>query len=189
MKLLILNNYDSFTYNLVHLVEKHSAIPFEVHNNDTITVEYACSFQKILLSPGPGLPSQAGIMPQLLKTVNPTIPILGVCLGMQAIGEASGSPLKNLNHVFHGVATEIVVNTSDKLFKDCPQQFKAARYHSWVIDEQRVSSDLIITARDQHHLIMAIQHRQFNWCGVQFHPESVLSEFGDQIISNWLQAE
>lgn len=189
MKLLILNNYDSFTYNLVHLVEKHSAIPFEVHNNDTITVEEACRYQKILLSPGPGLPSEAGIMPQLLKAVNTSVPILGVCLGMQAMGEASGAALKNLDDVFHGVATDIVVDPSERLFKNCPRRFKAGRYHSWVIDEARMSSDLIVTARDNHNLIMAIRHQRYNWCGVQFHPESILSEYGDQIISNWLQTE
>ncbi len=189
MRLLILDNYDSFTYNLVHLVEKHTHLPFDVFKNDAISVEQALQYDRVLLSPGPGIPSEAGIMPQLLQAMPHSTAVLGVCLGMQAIGEATNSPLRNLNKVFHGIATPIVVMESDSLFYNCPRSFVGGRYHSWVIDESTVSPDLKVIARDEQGLIMAIRHRHRPWCGVQFHPESVLSEFGDQLIANWLQRE
>ena len=189
VRLLILDNYDSFTYNLVHLVEKHTDLPLDVFKNDAITIEQAQRYDRILLSPGPGLPSEAGIMPQLLKALPLTTPVLGVCLGLQAIGEATHSSLKNLHRVFHGVATPISITEPDPLFINCPPTFNVGRYHSWVIDERRLSPDLKITARDEQGFIMAIRHRHRPWCGVQFHPESILSEYGDQIIANWLHRE
>lgn len=186
MRLLILDNYDSFTYNLVHLIEKVSTLPFDVIKNDQITLSQIAKYDKILLSPGPGLPSEAGIMPQLLKEFSSTKSIFGVCLGMQAIGEAFNSPLKNLESVFHGLATSVTILEEDILFKDLPKQFKVGRYHSWVIDEQKINSDLRITAVDDSGLIMAIKHKSYDLRGVQFHPESILSEHGETILKNWL---
>lgn len=187
MKLLILDNYDSFTYNLAHLVEKVSAIPFDVVKNDKINIEEINNYSMIILSPGPGLPKDAGIMPELLKKYHSTKNILGVCLGLQAIGEHFNSPLKNLETVFHGLATPISIIEKDRLFKDCPTRFNVGRYHSWVIDERKINSDLIITAKDDGGKIMAARHKTFNVSGVQFHPESILSEYGELIIKNWLQ--
>lgn len=186
MRLLILDNYDSFTYNLVHLIEKVGTLPFDVIKNDQISLSQIDKYDKILLSPGPGLPSEAGIMPQLLKNFSATKSIFGVCLGMQAIGEAFDSPLKNLETVFHGLATSVTILEEDILFKDLPKQFKVGRYHSWVIDEQKINADLLITALDDSGLIMAIKHKNYDLRGVQFHPESILSEHGETILKNWL---
>lgn len=187
MKLLILDNYDSFTYNLAHLVEKVSNIPFEVIKNDKITVKEVDRFSKILLSPGPGLPKNAGIMPELIKHYHTNKAIFGVCLGLQAIGEYFNSPLKNLDTVFHGLATPINIISKDKIFENCPNRFNAGRYHSWVIDPEKISGDLIITAKDDQGNVMAASHKTFNVKGVQFHPESILSEYGETIIKNWLE--
>lgn len=188
MKLLVLDNYDSFTYNLVHLIEKVSEIPFEVHRNDKITLNDVAAFDKILLSPGPGLPKNAGIMPELIRTYSPTKSIFGVCLGLQAIGEAFGAKLKNLDTVFHGIATPIQLTNKDTIFENCPKQFIVGRYHSWVIDNNTLPSTLEITAVDEQNNIMAAKHQQYNVRGVQFHPESILSEYGEVIIRNWLNA-
>lgn len=186
MRLLILDNYDSFTYNLVHLVEKVSDISFEVVMNDKIGIEEINNYDKIILSPGPGLPSEAGIMPELLKKYHASKSILGVCLGLQAIGTAFNSPLKNLNTVFHGIAMPVTVIEEDNLFDDCPQKFLAGRYHSWVIDEKKIDPALLVTAVDDNNLVMAVRHKHYNVRGVQFHPESILSEYGETIIRNWL---
>lgn len=188
MKLLILDNYDSFTYNLAHLVEKVSNIPFDVIKNDKISVEEVNSYSKIMLSPGPGLPKDAGIMPELIKKYHSTKNILGVCLGLQAIGEYFNSPLKNLETVFHGLATPLNIIEKDVLFKNCPARFNVGRYHSWVINEEMASTDLIITAKDDNGTIMAASHKTYNVKGVQFHPESILSEYGEIIIKNWLSS-
>jgi anthranilate synthase component II len=186
LKLLILDNYDSFTYNLVHLVEKVSDISFDVIQNDQIDLREVNQYNKILLSPGPGLPSQAGIMPQLIKTYAANKSIFGVCLGMQAIAESFDTPLTNLEKVCHGLATPVFIKENDVIFKDCPQTFLVGRYHSWAINQQKVSRDIIVTAVDETGTVMAIRHRTFDVRGVQFHPESILSEFGMSIISNWL---
>lgn len=186
MRLLVLDNYDSFTYNLVHLVEKVSDIPFDVIRNDALSVEEAGTYSKILLSPGPGLPSEAGIMPALLERYKQSHSILGVCLGMQAIAEASGCPLRNLSKVCHGQASPVTVVQEDLLFRDCPPSFLAGRYHSWVIDEARLNEELIVTALGPDQLIMAVKHQQYDLRGVQFHPESILSEYGETILRNWL---
>lgn len=188
MKLLILDNYDSFTYNLAHLVEKVSNIPFEVIKNDKITVKEVDQFSKILLSPGPGLPKNAGIMPELIKHYHANKVIFGVCLGFQAIGEYFNSPLKNLDTVFHGLATPINIIVKDKIFENCPNRFEAGRYHSWVIDAEKITNDLIVTAKDDQGNVMAASHKKLNVKGVQFHPESILSEYGETIIKNWLEA-
>lgn len=186
MRLLVLDNYDSFTYNLVHLVEKVSNIPFDVVKNDQISLKEIEAYSKVLLSPGPGLPKEAGIMADLLKTYHNTKSIFGVCLGFQAIGEAYACPLKNLKTVFHGIATRINVQKEDALFKNCPPSFMAGRYHSWVIDEKRLNDSLIVTAVDNEGLIMAAKHVHDDVVGVQFHPESILSEHGETIIRNWM---
>lgn len=188
MKLLILDNYDSFTYNLVHLVEKVSSIKCDVFLNDKITVEEVNQYDKILLSPGPGIPSQAGIMPELLAEYKTKKSILGICLGLQAIAEAFQSPLKNLKQVYHGLSLPITITQSDSLFSNCPKRFNVGRYHSWVVDELHVHEDLIVTAVDDNQLIMAAKHRIYDVKGVQFHPESILSEHGESIIQNWLNA-
>jgi len=186
MRLLILDNYDSFTFNLVHLIEKVSPITFDVIKNDQLSISNVSKYDKILLSPGPGLPFEAGIMPQILKTYASSKSILGVCLGFQAIGECFNSPLKNLTTVFHGRATPITVLNNDILFKGLPKQFKVGRYHSWVLDENQLSDQLEVTAVDENGFIMAAQHRSFDVRGVQFHPESILSEYGEEILKNWL---
>jgi anthranilate synthase component 2 len=187
-RLLILDNYDSFTYNLVHLVEKVCEISFDVCRNDEIKPADVAQYSKIILSPGPGLPRDAGIMPELLKLYSSSKSILGVCLGMQAIGEAFGSKLRNLETVSHGIASPVTIQSEDILFEKCPKQFNVGRYHSWVIDRHKISNDLIVTATDEQGNVMAIKHKSLDIRGVQFHPESILSEYGEQIISSWLRA-
>ena len=186
MKLLVLDNYDSFTYNLVHLIEKVSNISFEVIRNDKISLEDVKAFDKILLSPGPGLPKDAGIMPELIKHYGSTKSILGVCLGLQAIGEAYGASLKNLDTVFHGLATPITIVSDDLLFKNCPKTFTVGRYHSWVINNQTLTGDLQTTSVDSDGNIMAVKHCTHDVRGVQFHPESILSQYGETMMENWL---
>ena len=188
MRILVLDNYDSFTYNLVYIVRQlgYSA-QMDVFRNDKINLENVANYDKILLSPGPGVPSEAGIMPDLLKKYSSSKSILGVCLGHQAIGEAFGGSLINLSEVLHGVASEVTVQ-DDVLFKDIPQTFKIGRYHSWVIDESTLSSDLEVIARTPDQQIMAVRHKNFDVRGVQFHPESILTENGVKIMQNWLES-
>lgn len=186
MRILLLDNHDSFTYNLSHLVEKVGGVAPHVYANDAITVSQADEFDAIILSPGPGLPSEAGIMPDLLERTWREKKILGVCLGFQAIGMCFGASLANLNDVCHGVATPITVRAGEPLFSGCPATFLAGRYHSWVIDEATLPDDMVVTARDHQNHIMAARHRSANVCGVQFHPESILSEHGETIVRNWL---
>ncbi len=188
MKLLVLDNYDSFTYNLVHLVEKVSSIPFEVHRNDKISIEQVNEYSKIILSPGPGLPKDSGIMLELLKKYCQTKSIFGVCLGLQAIGETFGATLENLDTVYHGIATPVNIIHEDKNFENCPKTFNVGRYHSWVIKNKNIPEELIITAVDNQNNIMAAKHKSYDVSGVQFHPESILSEYGETIIHNWLKA-
>ncbi len=188
MKLLILDNYDSFTYNLVHLIEKVSDIEFDVIRNDKISIEEIEQYDKILLSPGPGLPKDAGIMPELIKRYGSTKSIFGVCLGLQAIGESFGATLLNLETVFHGLATPIHVIANDVIFNNCPKTFIVGRYHSWVVNTNKLPSELVITALDDDGNIMALKHATYDVRGVQFHPESILSEQGEFLIKNWLSA-
>jgi anthranilate synthase component 2 len=188
MKILVLDNYDSFTYNLVYIVRQLGyGAQMDVFRNDKITLEVVANYDKILLSPGPGVPSEAGIMPELLKKYAATKSILGVCLGHQAIGEAFGGSLINLSEVLHGVASEVTVQ-DDLLFRDIPKTFKIGRYHSWVIDESTLSPDLEVIGRTPDHQIMAVRHKQFDVRGVQFHPESILTENGVKIMQNWLES-
>ena len=186
LAILILDNYDSFTFNLLHLVEKLTDETIEVKRNDKISLSEVDSFNKIILSPGPGLPKDAGIMPELISTYKTNKHILGICLGMQAIGEEFGCKLKNLDTVVHGQAKNIEVDNSNYLFNNCAANFKVGRYHSWVIDEISVSNEILISGRDDDGNIMAIEHVTYKIAGVQFHPESILSEYGEQIIKNWL---
>lgn len=188
MKLLVLDNYDSFTYNLVHLIEKVSNIPFDVIRNDKISLEEVNGYSKILLSPGPGLPKDSGIMPELLNHYHKTKSIFGVCLGLQAIGETFGASLMNLKKVYHGIATPINIISDDVIFANCPKTFNAGRYHSWVINKETLPQDVIVTAIDNDDNIMAAKHKTYDVRGVQFHPESILSEYGETIIRNWLNA-
>ena len=186
MKLLLLDNYDSFTYNLVHLIEKVSDIHIDVIRNDKISIDAVSVYDKIVLSPGPGLPKDAGIMPELIKTYGSSKSIFGVCLGLQAIGEAYGAKLKNLDSVFHGVATPIHVISEDTIFNNCPKTFTVGRYHSWVVNNNNLPNDLIITSADDEGNIMSLKHKTNDVRGVQFHPESILSEYGETIFKNWL---
>lgn len=191
MKILVFDNYDSFTYNLVHLVEKIIGEKVEVHRNDQIKLEDVARFDKIILSPGPGIPEEAGLLLPLIKTYAPTKPILGVCLGHQAIGQAFGADLINLKNVYHGVATPIWVDpdhssSSNDVFKGLPLQLEVGRYHSWVVGETGFPDTLEITARDIEGQIMALKHKKFDVQGVQFHPESVLTPDGEQMMKNWL---
>lgn len=187
MNLLVLDNYDSFTYNLVHLLREVGFNP-DVFRNDKITLEEVNRYDKILLSPGPSLPKDAGIMPEVIQKYASTKSILGVCLGHQAIGEAFGGDLYNLPEVQHGIATDtIITDTQEKLFQSLPQRFKIGRYHSWVVDKKSLeNTDLKITAEDEQGFVMALRHKEYDVCGVQFHPESILTEYGKQMILNWL---
>jgi anthranilate synthase component 2 len=188
LKILLLDNYDSFTFNLVHYVEQFCD-DITVKRNDEITLDEVEAFDAIILSPGPGLPKDAGIMPQLIKRYAPTKKILGVCLGHQAIGEAFGASLKNLNQVHHGVAIPVnIMETDEPLFAGVPSRIDTGRYHSWVIDKDTVPADLEVIATDDDDEVMAIRHNKFNICGVQFHPESLLTPDGLKIIENWVSS-
>ncbi len=185
--ILVLDNYDSFTYNLVHYVEQLTGSEVEVYRNDKISLDEIARFDKIILSPGPGIPSEAGILIDLIKHYAPMKSILGVCLGQQAIAEAFGGKLINLPDVFHGVATEIDVVKDDLLFHLMPKKLKVGRYHSWVADVETLPEELEVIAVDASGSIMALRHKQYNVRGVQFHPESVLTEHGLTMIKNWLE--
>lgn len=187
MKILVLDNYDSFTYNLVHYLEELSGIEVDVFRNDKITVHQAAAYDKIVLSPGPGIPDEAGILKQLIKELGSTHSILGVCLGCQAIAEAFGGSIRNLSKVYHGVATPVTITDKDEiLFNSLPSTFLAGRYHSWVVNEPDLPETLTITARDEQNQIMGLRHKTFDVRGVQFHPESILTEHGKTMIKNWL---
>lgn len=185
MRIIIIDNYDSFTYNLSHLVKELCA-DTDVVRNDRFDLHDLRTYDKIILSPGPGVPSEAGLMPDVIRTYAGHKPILGVCLGHQAIGEAFGGTLTNLSEVFHGIQSTIVRTTGDYLFEDLPEQFPVGRYHSWVIDPTTLPGCLEVTARSAEGQIMAIRHKELDIRGVQFHPESILTPDGRQMISNWL---
>jgi len=187
MSILLLDNFDSFTHNLFHLLEKSTDEEIVVKRNHEIALSEILTYNAIVLSPGPGLPSLAGLMPQVLKEFATNKKILGVCLGMQAIGERFGAALKNLEQVVHGEARLLHVIRQEGIFQNCPTNFLVGRYHSWVIDRETIPDQLMITAVDEQNNIMAIQHKQLPVFGVQFHPESILSEYGDFIIQKWLE--
>jgi len=191
MKILIFDNYDSFTYNLVHMVERITNEKTDVYRNDKISLESISEYDKIILSPGPGLPCESGLLLSLIKKFAPSKSILGVCLGQQAIAEVFGGKLINLKNVYHGVATKVMVDEhrtkmQNDVFKDLPSELDAGRYHSWVVDNEDFPDDLEITARDENGLIMGLRHKTFDVQGVQFHPESVLTPDGEKMIRNWL---
>jgi len=188
MKILVFDNYDSFTYNLVHLVKALGYTDLEVHRNDKIALEDIQRFDKILLSPGPGIPEEAGILHDVIKTYAPSKSIFGVCLGHQAIGEVFGGTLTNLEKVYHGIAIETQVLKPDVLFNKLPERFKTGRYHSWVVDKKNFPETLEITAEDDMGKIMALRHKTYDVRGVQFHPESILTEYGEELMLNWLKS-
>ena len=192
MNILVFDNYDSFTYNLVHLVEKITHAKVEVYRNDQVALEKVKEYDKIILSPGPGIPDEAGLLLPLIKEYAATKSILGVCLGHQAIGEAFGGKLVNLETVYHGVATKIEVggkkpDARSRLFEELPDIIEVGRYHSWIVSDEGFPGELEKTARDENNYIMALQHKKFDVQGVQFHPESVLTPDGERILRNWLK--
>ena len=188
MKLLVIDNYDSFTWNLVYLVrELGYGDSMEVHRNDKFDIDFVEGFDKIMLSPGPGIPSEAGLMMDVIKRYAPTKKILGVCLGHQGIGEAFGAKLHNLQTVLHGIKGKgIILKPENKLFKDIPSEIAIAHYHSWVVSREDLPEELEITAENPEGLIMGLRHKEYDVQGLQFHPESILTDFGKEIISNWL---
>ena len=188
MKILVFDNYDSFTYNLVQLIREIAPMAtLEVHRNDEIKLEDIKAFDKILLSPGPGLPSESGLLLPLIKEYAASKSIFGVCLGQQAIGENFGGQLTNLSKVYHGVATPVHIITASSLFEGMPTTFNVGRYHSWVVDEKNFPAELTITSKDDQGYIMSLEHKNYDIKGVQYHPESVLTPLGATIISNWLK--
>lgn len=190
MKILILDNYDSFTYNLVQYVQELVGQEVDVFRNDEITLEEVDVYDTIILSPGPGLPSEAGIMPELIKKYASSKSILGVCLGHQAIGEAFGASLENLANVYHGISTNMIqMAENTTVFKDIATEFQAGRYHSWVVKKGTLPKELRITAVDDKEEIMAMQHENYDLHGVQFHPESVMTPEGKKMLANFLKIE
>lgn len=186
MKLLVLDNYDSFTYNLVYILRELGQQP-DVVRNDKIKLDAVGQYDKIMLSPGPGIPSEAGIMQDLVREYGPTKSILGICLGHQGIGEVYGATLENLGDVLHGVAHRTTITDADEpLFAGIPDEVTVGRYHSWTVVPGSVPADLRITAVDEHGRVMGLSHMRYDVKGLQFHPESVLTEKGVQMIKNWL---
>lgn len=209
MRILVFDNYDSFTYNLVHLVEKITHVKVDVFRNDQVALEKVKDYDKIILSPGPGIPVEAGLLLPLIKQYAASKSILGVCLGHQAIGEAFGGKLINLETVYHGVATPVRIvkhetsngkrisdpeavslltsHVSPNLFEGLPNTIEVGRYHSWIVSDENFPEELEVTARDDNNYIMALQHKKYDVQGVQFHPESVLTPDGEKIMRNWLK--
>lgn len=185
-KVLVIDNYDSFTYNLVHYLEDLDC-DVTVKRNDKLTLEEVKDFDKILLSPGPGIPDEAGLLKAIIKTYAPTKSILGVCLGQQAIGEVFGGKLINLNDVYHGVATNVTITVDDeKIFEGLEKNIEVGRYHSWVVDNNLPES-LEATSFDENGQIMSLRHKTYDVKGVQYHPESVLTPYGKKILENWFK--
>ncbi len=186
-KILVIDNYDSFTYNLVHYLEDLNC-EVTVLRNDKLSLEDVKPFEKILLSPGPGIPDEAGLLKSIIETYGPSKSILGVCLGQQAIGEVFGGKIINLNEVFHGVATTIEITVDDEsLFKGLDKNIQVGRYHSWVVDTQ-LPNCLEATSLDENGQIMSLRHKNYDVKGVQFHPESVLTPHGKRILENWINS-
>lgn len=185
MKIIVIDNYDSFTYNLVHYLEDLDC-EVTVKRNDNINLKYVEKFDKILISPGPGIPDEAGMTKKIIEEFFDKKSILGVCLGHQAIGEVFGGKLLNLKEVFHGVSTEIEIVANDPLFEKIPNKFKVGRYHSWIVKD--LNDSLVPLAYDDNKNIMALKHKDHDVWGVQFHPESILTEHGKTILKNWIKA-
>lgn len=189
MNVLVVDNYDSFTYNLVQMLQTFEGTLVDVRRNDQIALSLVESYQKIVLSPGPGIPSEAGYMPDIVREFAPTKSIFGVCLGHQCIGEIFGGALRNLSTPVHGKATKItVLDPNEPLFRGLPNSFDVGRYHSWVVEKNRVPISLEVTAVDDAGEIMALRHKSYDVCGVQFHPESILTPLGYEMLANWVRA-
>jgi anthranilate synthase component 2 len=188
MKIVVIDNYDSFTYNLVHAIKKISGLPVDVFRNDEIALGDLEQYDKIVLSPGPGIPEEAGLLLDIIREYAPKKSMLGVCLGHQAIGEAFGGTLTNMNRVLHGIATPVSkTETTTSLFEGLPGSFMVGRYHSWIVNEQGLPDCLKVTSYDEKGMIMSMKHTEYDVEGVQFHPESVLTPLGEQMIANWLK--
>ncbi len=189
MKILVLDNYDSFTYNLVHIIRRLGFGPsMDIYRNDQITVEDAGAYDKILFSPGPGIPDEAGIMKEVIRTYGPERSMIGICLGHQAIAEVYGASLFNMPDVRHGVAVNVrTTEAEDYLFNDVPEEFTACLYHSWAVVPDTVGKELEVTALDEFDTIMGLRHMSYDIRGLQFHPESILTENGIQLIENWIK--
>ncbi len=186
-KILVIDNYDSFTWNLVHAIETLTGSRPDVYRNDELDLGLIAGYDRIILSPGPGLPEDAGICLDLIREYARSKSILGVCLGHQAIGEAFGARLVNLENVFHGVAAPVkVTDPSEKLFRELPGEFTAGRYHSWVVEKESLPGCFTVTCVGENGLIMGISHKEYDVRGVQFHPESVLTQYGTDILRNWI---
>jgi anthranilate synthase component 2 len=186
MKVVIIDNYDSFTYNLSHLVKELGA-EVTVFRNDMFKLEQLESYDKIILSPGPGIPCEAGLLLDVIKCYAGKKPILGVCLGHQAIGESFGGKLTNLSEVYHGVATPCAITKKDYLFEGLPEKIEIGRYHSWVVDNDGFPDCLEVTSVSDEGYIMSLRHKEYDIRGIQYHPESVLTPDGKKIIENWLR--
>ena len=190
MKILVLDNYDSFTYNLVEYLRKLGASDIDVYRNREIELNEVAKYDKILLSPGPGIPDEAGILKDLIAKYASSKSILGVCLGEQAIAEVFGGSIENLNTVYHGVSTSVYRTETDKgVLQGIDREFQAGRYHSWNVVEKDLPDCLEVTCRDSEGAIMGIRHKEYDVEGVQFHPESVLTPDGMKMIENWLTNE
>ncbi|PCH92596.1 MAG: aminodeoxychorismate/anthranilate synthase component II [Bacteroidetes bacterium] len=188
MNILLIDNYDSFTYNLVHLLEANVNVNVNVVRNDRIELEEVESYDKIIISPGPGLPEDAGVILEVICEYAGSKPILGVCLGHQAIIEAFGGKLRSLNQVFHGVGTDLIIKKPvDPIFEGMPEIFQVGRYHSWIADLDSLPEDIEVIASDKEAMVMGVKHKSYDLRGIQFHPESILTENGKQIIDNWIQ--
>ena len=189
MKILILDNYDSFTYNLVHMVEDITGEYPAVFRNDEISIEAISAYDVIILSPGPGIPDEAGILKETIKAYAGKKPIFGVCLGLQAITEVFGGSLENMDEVFHGVATTMSISSENSvIYKGFPKEFEAARYHSWMASKKGFPAELEITSVDEFGDIMSLQHKEYNISAVQFHPESILTPTGEKMVRNFIEA-
>ena len=188
MKIAVIDNYDSFTYNLVHAVKKISGLQVDVFRNDELELEDLEQYDKIMLSPGPGIPEEAGLLMNIVREYAPRKSILGVCLGHQAIALVFGAKLINMPRVLHGIANTITqTNPDPALYDSVPRLFEAGRYHSWIVDQESFPENLEVTSIDENGLIMSLKHQEYDLRGVQYHPESVLTPYGEQIISNWLR--
>jgi anthranilate synthase component 2 len=187
MKILVLDNYDSFTYNLVHIIRALN-FPVDIYRNDKISLEEVSKYDKILLSPGPGIPNEAGIMKQVIKEYGPSKSILGICLGHQGIGEVYGASLFNIPKVLHGVTSTAMLRDKDEyLFEGVPDIFQATHYHSWAVLSESIPPELKVTAVNEEGLVMGLRHVKYDVKGLQFHPESIMTPEGPKMIANWLK--
>lgn len=187
MKILIVDNHDSFTYNLKQLIDKSESCDYDIIKHNEIEINSVARYDKILISPGPELPENHPILSEIIKKHYKSIPILGVCLGFQAIAETFGAKLRNFDEPFHGISKKNQVLSNDLLFNNLPNQFNVGLYHSWYMSDEVIPDELEITSRSEDGIIMSIRHKQHNLHGIQFHPESIMTEFGQVIINNWLR--